>query len=111
MAARAEDNKAAFLKYISNKRNPNNGLGPLLGEDGKIVNTAAEKADVLNKYLRFYICIEARLCTCIVQSISPEDVKQHLLVINIFNSVGLDNFQKTSRRVEECANIQKGQVR
>lgn len=53
MAARAEDNKAAFLKYISNKRNPNNGLGPLLGEDGKIVNTAAEKADVLNKYLRF----------------------------------------------------------
>lgn len=58
MAARAEDNKAAFLKYISNKRNPNTGLGPLLGEDGKIVNTAAEKADVLNKYLRFIFVLK-----------------------------------------------------
>lgn len=45
MAGRAKENKK-LCKYIRNKGNPNNSLGPLVDGDSKIVNDA-EKAEVL----------------------------------------------------------------
>lgn len=51
MVSRVKDNKK---KLISNKKNPNNGIGPLLDGNGKIINNNAEKADVL---LIFLFCI------------------------------------------------------
>lgn len=49
MASRVKDNKE-FLKYIKNKKYPDNGLGALLDGNGRIIDNNAVKAEMFNKY-------------------------------------------------------------
>lgn len=48
MASRVKNN---FFQVIRNRRNPNNGIHPLLDGNGRTVNNNKENTEMFNKYL------------------------------------------------------------